>query len=690
MPLHVRSVLPGRVRWDVPEVLNRPEYAAAVTYHLASHSAVSGAAANSVTGRLLLEFDPALSVADVEPWVEEALAAARSHGNGNRSANGTARRARSPLKTLLERTDRHRGLVALTFVTSFLNRLFEATPPIMIGTAMDIVTRGRGSLLASVGFKTVSSQLGALGVFSALLWTLDAAAGYAHKRLSAELANVVRHDLRNELYAHLQRLDIAQVEKRGVAGWMNLLDDDIKQIHRFIEEGADPIVTILANGFIVATTFVVLSPGLAAVQLLMLPPMIVASTKMLAPIKRRFAASRSDAENLQTILHGNVTGLSTIAAFNTADAEAAHIAQASERHLASDRAAYRLSAAYVPTLQMIVGGGFITTLVWGGALVSRGKLAPGAYNVMGFSELRLLVALGRLGVSLENYQRTKISIDRVLGILDIKPTITSGPIALPAQATGGEVRFDNVVFGYEPDRQVLKGLTLEFAAGKTTGIVGETGAGKSTILRLLLRFYDPQGGSVRLDGIDLRELDLDQLRSTIAIVPQEIVLFAGSVRDNIAYARSNASFDEVVHAATIAEAHDFIQHLPNGYDTIIGNGRRQLSTGQKQRIAIARAALANRPILLFDEATSGLDNQTEAAVQRSLQEVTANRTTVIVAHRLSTIRHADLIYVLDDGQVREQGRHDELVARDGIYASMWRVQTGELTSKKRRPKKSSS
>jgi ATP-binding cassette subfamily B protein len=698
MPVLVRSALPGRVRWDAPELLNRPSIAAALEHALAEIASVRRVTANPITGRVLLEFDPLVPVPVAEGWVDEALARARAaprpvrmrpllpkgkHGHPERLTSPG-----SPLSRLLERTDRHRSLVTLTFATSFFNRLFEATPPLMIGTAVDVVTRGPKSVLGLIGFKTVSSQLWALGGLSLVLWTIDAAVGYAQKVLSAELANRVRHDLRNEVYDHLQTLDMAQIEKRGVAGWMMVLDDDIRQIHKFIDEGVDPIVTIAANGVIVFGTFAVLSPGLAAAQLLMLPPLVIASTKMLKPIKERFMASRAESEQLHEVLHGNVVGLPTITAFNTQEQEAGHVERASLEHMEAERRAYKLAALYVPSLQMIVGGGFITTLVWGGSLVSRGQLAAGAYNVMAFSELRLLVALGRLGVSMENYQRTKVSIERILHVLDLQPSIQSGPRALPPARMAGDVVFDKVEFGYERDRKVLKGIDLHFPAGRTTGIVGESGAGKSTVLKMLLRFYDAQGGAVRLDGTDVKELALGSLRSSIATVPQEIVLFAGTIRDNIAYARPDASLDEVIHAARIAEAHEFITELPKGYDTRVGNGARGLSTGQKQRIAIARAALADRPIVLFDEATSGLDNETEAAVQRSLQEVTAGKTTVIVAHRLSTIRHADLIYVLDDGQVREQGQHDELIARDGIYASMWRVQTGELP-KKPRPRKRS-
>ena len=690
MALRIRSALPGRVRWDVPDVRARPDVAAALTQDLSAYPGVEFAAANSLTGRLLLQFDADIPATTVEQWVVEALARAKATPFTPEAAAAAPLRhpsTGSALTFLLERTQRHRGLVGMTLASSFFTALFEAVPPIMIGTAVDAVTRGSGSFLAALGFRTVASQLMALGGISVIIWTLDAAATYAHKRLTAELANVVRHDLRNEVYAHLQRLDIQQIEQRGVSRWMTLIDDDLNRIHKFVGEGTEPIITIAADGVIVAVTYLLFSPALAAAQLLMVPPLVLASMKLLGPVRQRFAASRHEAEEVSRLLHDNISGMPTIAAFNSADAAATRVAEASERHLESEREAQKLSALYVPTLQMIVGAGFITTLVWGGSLVNQGKLPAGAYNMMGYAELRLLVTLARLGSTAANFQQTRVSMDRIVRVLEMQPTIRSGPIRLPERTGGGELQFENVVFGYEADRPVLKGMTMRFAAGRTTGIVGETGAGKSTILKLLLRFYDRRSGAITLDGIDIQQLALDDLRRVFALVPQDVVVFGGTVRDNIAYARPDATLEDVVRAAKVAEADAFIERLPRGYDTLIGNGSRPLSTGQRQRIAIARAALADRPVLLFDEATSGLDSQTEAAVQRSLEQVTAGRTTVIVAHRLSTIRNADHIYVIDDGQVREEGTHDELLDADGVYASMWRVQTGTLTHRTRAPKK---
>jgi ATP-binding cassette subfamily B protein len=436
-----------------------------------------------------------------------------------------------------------------------------------------------------------------------------------------------------------------------------------------------------------AGTAFTVSPKFAMAQLLLIPPVVVASKELLGPLRERLLIAHNDNERLSSLIHGNVSNLSTIKGFGAGDDEMLRVTRAGEQHLMTSSSAESLGAAYVPVLMTIIGSGFMATLVYGGMLVQRGALAPGAYNVVGTTQLRMLAAIGHFGASLQAYQRTSVSLDRVFRVLDMEPTISSPADAVPFTTVSRSIEFDHVSFGYDADRTVLHHVTLSFPAGKTVGIVGSSGAGKSTVLKLLLRFYDVTGGAVRYDGVDVRELRLDDLHHRIAMVSQELAVFAGTIHDNIAYARPDASDDEVRHAAEVAEAHEFITALPGGYDTIVGPGGHGLSAGQRQRLAIARVVLADRPILLLDEATSSLDYQTEAAVRRSLQQATEGRTTVIVAHRLSTIRHADLIYVLDEGRVVERGRHDDLLASDGIYAAMWKVQTGEIVPAPRRPPK---
>jgi ATP-binding cassette subfamily B protein len=676
--MQVLSAIPGRVRWHVPLLRDRDGLSRAVVADLLARPHVRSAHANPLTATVLLTFPPGTPIAEAEEWVIEALERGVEApdlpvpANGELTATG-----QTPMNRLMERVAGHRGLLATMMTSSLAVRLLDSSPPVLIGTGIDIVTsRGTAAWLARLGFKTIRSQLFALGGIGLAVWGANALLDYVHRRSAAELAARVRDDLRNELYEHLQRLDQAQIETFDVSEWMNLLEGHLGRIHNFIREGSDPMMTMTAAGLAVGASVLTMSPRFALVQLLVLPPVAFASQELLGPLKERLQLAQRDTDRLSALLHGNVSSLASISSFATQDIEAQRVADAAGIATASAGSADAISAAYVPVLKAIVGTGFTGTLVWGGLLVADGELAPGAYNVLASSQLRLLAAIGHLGASAETYQRATVSMRKVFKILDMQPRITSPAEPVPFKAPDRALSLDHVTFGYDADRAILHNLSMRFPAGKTTGIVGATGAGKSTILKLLVRFYDVDGGAVRYDDVDVRDLRLEDLRGASALVSQEVAIFAGSIRDNIAYARPGAADDEIRRAAEIAEAHEFITHLPHGYATHIGFRGLSLSAGQRQRLAIARVVLADRPILLFDEATSALDFQTEASVQRSLHDVTEGRTTIIVAHRLSTVRNADLIYVLDEGRVQESGVHDELVARDGIYAAMWRVQTG--------------
>jgi ATP-binding cassette subfamily B protein len=679
--MQVLSALPGRVRWRIPSLRGRPALADVLPAHLFSYPDVQKVTANPLTGGLLLEFSPHVPRETAEAWVVEALD--RSWTDPPPPARLPARRpapggpvVSDPVARFAQRLKPHKGLLARMLGASFGNRLLDSAPPIMIGAGIDIVSRGRSSALSKFGIRRPGAQLLALGGLGLLVWMVDALLDYTYRRSAAQLADVVRNDLRGELYEHLQELDVAQLDARDVSEWIGLLEGELGRIHGFIKDGSDPIIGIVANGLAVTTTFLVLSPTFALAQLLLVPPMVVASQSLLGPLKERLVKANNDRDQLNAVMHGNLAALTTVKSFATEDAEAERVRAAGEAHVVSSLEANELSARYVPVLTMIAGTSFMSSLVYAGRLVQRGELSAGAFNIVGNSQLRLLATIGYFGSTLQNWQRTTVSLNRVFSVLDLKPSITSPLFATPISTVSREIRLDDVHFGYEPDRQLFRGLRMRFPAGHTVGLVGMSGAGKSTVLKLLLRLYDVQQGSVRFDGVDIRDLRLDDLRRSIGMVSQDVAVFAGSVAENIAYARPGATREEIVHAAKVAEADGFVSRLPDGYDTKVGFGGHTLSGGERQRLAIARVVLADRPILLFDEATSALDFETEASIQRSLAEITADRTTIIVGHRLSTIRHADNIYVLDDGQVKEEGRHDDLVAQDGIYASMWRVQTG--------------
>jgi len=319
----------------------------------------------------------------------------------------------------------------------------------------------------------------------------------------------------------------------------------------------------------------------------------------------------------------------------------------------------------------------LATLFLGGVAALRGQITVGTYGFMVFIVQMLLWPFATLSQLMDSYQRAMASIRRVMGLLDTAIAIPTGNHALPLNHVRGDVKFDTITFAYDDGNPVLKRLCLHIPAGTTIGIVGATGSGKSTLVKLLLRFYDVQHGRILIDNTDICDLSLLDLRRCIGWVSQDVFLFHGTVAENIGYGRFEASREQIIHAAQQAEAHEFIQELPQGYDTVVGERGQKLSGGQRQRLAIARAILKDPPILILDEATSAVDNETEAAIQKSLAKITQNRTTIAIAHRLSTIRHSHCIYVMDKGQIVEQGTHQDLLEQQGIYAGLWRVQSGD-------------
>lgn len=675
--LTVRSSLPGRVRFDVPLLRRLPTISTGIEADLSAISGVIQVHANALTGGVLVKYSPDTALEDIELHIRQSLLRQVEDVVSTAPQPTALAPNKPPLMRLLATTEPHRALRRRAFALSLANGLEDATPPLLLGLAVDTVSRGSGSLLGSIGLKTLGSRLFALGGLSVGFWMLSALIEYFTDRARADLANAVRHDLRVALYNRIQTLDVGQVESKEVSDWLAIIDADVNQVHGFIRQGLTPFFSTASNLVIVAGTFLVVSPSFALVQLLMLPPLIFASRSLLKPIRIGYMKARDDGERMGALLSGNLQGISTIASFNAQEVEAERVKEYSQRYTQSIRNAERIEAIYVPSLRAIAGGGFITSIVWGGLKVSGGTLSMGALNTMALTQLRLLSAIARLGYGLDQYQRTATALERIYKTLDSHATILGGQKALPKSYVRGDIVFDNVTFGYDASRPILKSISLRCPAGKTIGIVGATGAGKSTVMKLMLRFHDPQEGRLLLDGENVSNLSLGDLRESISLVSQQVTLFAGSIHENIAYGRRSATRAEVINAAKVAEAHEFIMQLPEQYDTPLGSGGLSLSGGQRQRIAIARAILADRPILLFDEATSALDFETEAALQRSLDAFVADRSTVVVAHRLSTVRHADMIYFLSNGEVSECGTHDELLAARGAYAGMWMIQTGE-------------
>lgn len=588
-----------------------------------------------------------------------------------------ASRSRSPFQRLLNYGHRYRSRAWLAGLCSVLNTIFDLAPPALIGIAINIVVDQQDSILARLGVTDLRSQFVILSALTFLVWTLESVFQYAYEWLWRNLAQAMEHDLRLEAYEHVQQLELAYFEERSTGDLMAMLNDDINQLERFLDSGANQILQMIATVIIIGTAFFVLAPGLAWMAVVPMPFIVwgaIAFQKHLAP---RYAQVRERAGAINSRLANNLTGIATIKSFTSERYELEQLERESDAYKQSNRRAIALSAAFIPILRTIILVGFTGILFYGGLATVAGKLEPGTYTVLVFLTQRLLWPLTRLGETLDQYQRAMASTRRVLNLLDTPIAIRTGSVALPTSQVSGDIVFDNVTFGYHDRQPILKNLSLKIPAGKTIAIVGATGSGKSTLIKLLLRFYEVSSGYITLDGLDLQSLDLRDLRRAIGLVSQDVFLFHGSVAENIAYGNFNATLSEITAAAKIAEAHDFITALPQGYDTVVGERGQKLSGGQRQRLAIARALLKNPPVLILDEATSAVDNETEAAIQKSLEKITQDRTVVAIAHRLSTVRNAHRIYVMDKGELVESGTHEQLVRQAGIYSGLWKVQTGE-------------
>ncbi|MGH9110928.1 MAG: ABC transporter ATP-binding protein, partial [Acidimicrobiales bacterium] len=604
----------------------------------------------------------------------------------------------SPLVRLWRHAGGHRRTVVAAIGFSVLNKLADVMPELLIGAAVDVVVRENDSLVSRVfGVEGLFSQLVVLAVINVAVWLVESASEFVAQVLWRNLAQTIEHEARMDAYRHVQRLELAWFEDQSTGGLLSILNDDVNQLERFLDIGANDLIRTLVNVVFVGAVFFAAAPVLGVVAFLPIPVIVWGSIRYQRRLEPRYTEVRQAAGDLGALLANNVSGIATIRSFTAEDRESERVAAASGQYREANRRAIHLSSAFIPLIRMAILAAFTLTLLIGGQAALDGSLEVGVFSVLVYMTQRLLWPLTRLGETFDLYQRAMASTRRILDLLAVDPMIVDGPGALAAPVRG-EVRFDGVRFAYgapaygapaaaalvDPapasasPRLVLDGFDLVVPPGETHAIVGSTGAGKSTVVKLLLRLYDATGGTVTLDGVDVRDVPLGELRRAIGYVGQDVFLFQGTVRENLGYGRPDASDAELVGAARLAEAHDFIAELPDGYDTLVGERGQKLSGGQRQRLSIARAILKDPPVLVLDEATSAVDNETEAAIQRSLELVGRDRTVVVIAHRLSTVRHADRIHVLEEGRIVESGSHDELVARRGLYAALWRIQTGEV------------
>lgn len=581
------------------------------------------------------------------------------------------------LVRLLRYAKGYRRRIMAATACSVINKLFDIAPEILIGVAIDVVVNQEQSFVASLGFETPQQQITMLAVLTFVIWAGESLFEYLFQILWRNLAQRLQADMRQDTYEHAQRLDMAFFESKSSGQLVATMNDDVNQLERFLDGGANALIQVVVTVIAVGAVFFVLSPLIALLAFTPIPLIIWGAFFFQRKAGPLYSDVREKVGDLASRLTNNLSGIATIKSFTSEDREAERLREASEAYVEANRRAIKVSSAFIPVIRMAILAGFLATFTVGGMMALNGSLNVGAYGVLVFLTQRLLWPLTGLAQVIDLFERAMASTRRILDLLEVPITVKDDSTTSLTQPVRGEVTIDNVSFHYATSLVGVDGIHLHVPAGNTLALVGATGSGKSTLIKLLLRFYDPESGRVLIDGQPITNVSMNSLRQSIGLVSQDVYLFEGSIRDNIAYGKPDAEEAAIIDAAKTAEAWSFIETLPQGLDTPVGERGVRLSGGQRQRLSLARALLKDPPILVLDEATSAVDNETEAAIQRSLKRIAHGRTVIMIAHRLSTIVHADEIVVIEKGQVAERGTHSSLLVANGHYAAQWRVQTGE-------------
>ncbi|MDX1457350.1 MAG: ABC transporter ATP-binding protein [Marinobacter sp.] len=581
------------------------------------------------------------------------------------------------LARLLRYARGYRRQILAATACSILNKLFDIAPEILIGIAIDVVVNQETSFVASLGFDSAQQQIMVLGILTFFIWAGESLFEYLFQILWRNLAQRLQSDLRQDAYEHAQRLDMSFFESRSSGQLVATMNDDVNQLERFLDGGANAMIQVAVTILAVGAVFFVISPLVALLAFTPIPVIVWGAFYFQRKAGPLYADVREKVGDLSSRLANNLAGIATIKSFTAEQREAERLRLSSEAYVDSNRKAIRISSAFIPVIRMAILVGFLATFTVGGMMALEGTLNVGAYGVLVFLTQRLLWPLTGMATVIDLFERAMASTRRILDLLEepIRVTENAGQ-SLPSPVRG-DVDFHQVSFHYSGSSAGIQDVSLALPAGQTLALVGATGSGKSTLIKLLMRFYEPQAGSITVDGLPIDQVSLKSLRQAIGLVSQDVYLFEGTVRENIAYGLPGATDEQVIAAARTAEAWGFIEDLPEGLDTPVGERGVRLSGGQRQRLSLARALLKDPAILILDEATSAVDNETEAAIQRSLRHIRHNRTVIVIAHRLSTVVDADHIAVIDQGRLAELGNHQSLLDRDGLYAAQWRVQTGQ-------------
>ena len=608
-----------------------------------------------------------------------------------------------PMRSLLRYARPYWPRISAGVFAAVCTRAARLVPPVVVATAIDRVVLGSGEagLLADLGVLPGGAIVGEaarlaflerLVAIAALAYLLRSVTRFGSRYLLQSSAQKIQRDLRNETYDHLQHLSMDFFANHQTGGMMSILNSDINRLEQFLNTEFRQLIRVVATVSGIAAVLWYYSPSLALVALAPVPLIGLASAGFLRWIEPRYKSIRETVGRLNSRLENNLGGVAVVKAFDRYAFERERVADQSAAYHDEQVAALRIRRAFFATLRLFTGIVFVVVLYVGGQSIVTSSpdaalVSTGAFAAFFLYLRRLYSPMRRIGRSANKYQLAKSSAERVFGLLGREPTVTTPPDPHAPDSVAGRVEFEDVSFSYDGRERVVDSVDLDVAPGETVGLAGPTGAGKSTLTKLVPRLYDVDEGRVLVDDRDVREYDLGPLRDAVAVVEQSPYLFSGTVAENVAYgdadalaaerADDDAHRDRVVEATRAAAAHEFVADLPEGYDTRVGERGVKLSGGQRQRIAIARALLNDPAIIIFDEATSDVDTETEERIAEGIDRLVADRTAFVVAHRLSTIRDADQIVVMDEGQIVESGTHEALLAAGGEYASLWRAQADE-------------
>ena len=509
---------------------------------------------------------------------------------------------------------------------------------------------------------------------AALVFLMQKIVQYGQDALMAKASLAIAYELRTQVYAHLQRLSLSYFETAQSGDLAYRLTEDIDRISELVNKIFHQFVPSVLQLIVVLGYMVYLNWQLTLTTLIIAPLMGLLVTWFGEQLRKLSYRSQSRVSNLSAMLVEVFAGIRLVQAFAAEDYTLARFSREAERNLQVRFRAEQLKAIQFPVIGFLQALCLLLMLLLGGWQVSQGNLTGGEFVSFLTAVLMVIDPISLVTSNYNEFKQGEASIDRIFELLALQPTVVEKPTAFPLPPVTGKVEYRNVSFSYQVARPVLKDLDLLVSPGEAIALVGPSGAGKSTLANLLPRFYDPQAGQILIDGVDVRDVTLSSLRRQIGIVPQETILFSGTIAQNIAFGQAEFDLETVQAAARIANAHQFVIEFPNGYHTWVGERGVNLSGGQRQRLAIARAVLLNPRILILDEATSALDSESEALVQEALERLMQNRTVFIIAHRLATVRRADRILVLENGQVIESGTHAQLLEWGGRYAQFYAQQ----------------